>query len=134
VSVKPTAERIVAIPLADFPPGSRMTVEAFGTTVALFNIDGRLFAVDNHCPHQGGPLCHGRISGALLPSLPYEYRYGREGRVLNCPWHSRQYDIETGESLIDSLVRVPVYDVRIEGEEVMLYESPRCPDQNGDDS
>jgi nitrite reductase (NADH) small subunit len=115
-----TTERAVALPLAELPPGTSTTVKAFGTTVAVFNVEGQVFALSNHCPHHGGPLCHGRISGAVLPSQPYEYRYGREGRVLTCPWHGWEFDIESGRTIFDPSVRVKIYEARIEKGEIVL--------------
>jgi 3-phenylpropionate/trans-cinnamate dioxygenase ferredoxin subunit len=106
--------------LAELPPGTSTTVKAFGTTVAVFNVEGQVFALSNHCPHHGGPLCHGRISGAVLPSQPYEYRYGREGRVLTCPWHGWEFDIESGRTIFDPSVRVKIYEARIEKGEIVL--------------
>lgn len=78
VSADFVTERGVTLPLDAVPPGTSMAVKAFGTTVAIFNVEGELFAVGNNCPHHGGPLCHGHVSGANLPSQPYEYRYSRE--------------------------------------------------------
>jgi nitrite reductase (NADH) small subunit len=115
-----TTERAVALPFAELPPGTSTTVKAFGTTVAVFNVEGQVFALSNHCPHHGGPLCHGRISGAVLPSQPYEYRYGREGRVLICPWHGWEFDIESGRTIFDPAVRVKIYEARIEEGEIVL--------------
>ena len=115
-----TTERAVAVPLAELPPGTSTTVKAFGTTVAVFNVEGQVFALSNYCPHHGGPLCHGRISGAVLPSQPYEYRYGREGRVLTCPWHGWEFDIESGRTIFDPSVRVKIYEARIEKGEIVL--------------
>jgi len=114
------AERVVVLPLADLPPGTSATVKAFGTTVAIFNVGGRLFAVGNNCPHQGGPLCYGRVSGAHLPSRPHEYRYGWEGRVLACPWHGWEFDIENGQAMFDPSVRVKTYETRVEDGKIML--------------
>ncbi len=108
--------------IEELPPGSAACFEALGTTVALFNVDGELFALENRCAHHGAPLCKGRVSGTLLPSEPYEYRWGREGRILTCPWHGWQYDLETGVSLHDSLVRVPRYEVRVEDGEIVISE------------
>ena len=115
-----TTEREVALPLAELPPGTSTSVKAFGTTIAIFNVGGHLFAVSNHCPHHGGPLCHGRISGTALSSQPYEYQYGREGRVLTCPWHGWEFDIESGQAMFDPSVRVKTYEVQVEGSEIVL--------------
>jgi nitrite reductase/ring-hydroxylating ferredoxin subunit len=114
--------RAVALPASELPAGASAGVEAFGTTVAVFNVAGELFALGNRCPHHGGPLCRGRVSGALLPAEPYEYRWGREDRVLTCPWHGWQFDLESGQALFDPLVRVPRYDVRVEDGQIVLYE------------
>ena len=118
-------EREVALPLADVPPGTSTTVRAFGTTVAIFNVEGELFAVSNHCPHHGGPLCQGRISGTALPSRPYEYRYGLEGRVLTCPWHGWEFDIESGRTIFDSSVRVKTYEAWVEDDKIVLMRQRR---------
>ncbi len=118
-------EREVALPLADVPPGTSTTVRAFGTTVAIFNVEGELFAVSNHCPHHGGPLCHGRISGTALPSRPYEYRYGLEGRVLTCPWHGWEFDLESGRTIFDSSVRVKTYEAWVEDDKIVLMRQRR---------
>ncbi len=115
------SERAVAMEASLLPPGGRAKVEAFGTEVAIFNLDGELFALANACPHHGGPLCHGRISGARLPSDPYEHRWGRENRVLTCPWHGWEFDLETGRALFDERVRVRTFEARIEGDQVVLY-------------
>jgi nitrite reductase/ring-hydroxylating ferredoxin subunit len=97
VSAGVTAEREVALPLADLPPGASTNVKVFGTTVAVFNVvAGRLFAVGNNWPHHGGPLCHGCVSGTHLPFRPHAYRYGREGRGLACPWRGWEFDIQSG--------------------------------------
>ena len=118
-------EREVALPLADVPPGTSVAVKAFGTTVAIFNVEGKLFAVGNYCPHHGGPLCHSHVSGANLPSQPYKYRYGREGRVLTCPWHGWQFDLESGRTMFDSSSRVKVYEVHVESGVIMLTRQRR---------
>ena len=92
-----TAERELALPLAEVPPGANTNVKVFGTTVAVFNVGaGRLFAVGNNCPHHGGSLCHGRVSGIHVPFRPHAYRYGREERGLACPWRGWEFDIQSG--------------------------------------
>jgi nitrite reductase (NADH) small subunit len=100
-------------------------VDAFGTEIALFNLDGVLFAVANACPHHGGPLCHGRVSGTRLPGAPYEHRFGREDRILTCPWHGWEFDLGTGAALFDPTVRVRRFEVAVEGEEIVLYREGR---------
>lgn len=118
------------LPASALPPGARAKVNAFGTEIALFNVGGALFAVANACPHYGGPLYHGRISGTRLPSLPYEHRFGLEGRVLVCPWHGWEFELETGRALFDESVHLRTFDIAVEGEEVVLY-TRRTPKAEG---
>jgi nitrite reductase (NADH) small subunit len=120
VSPDATTERVVALPLAELPPGTSTTVKAFDTAVAIFNVEGQLFAVSNHCPHHGGPLCHGRTSGTALPSRPYEHRYGRQGQVSTCPWHGWEFDIESGQAMFDPSVRVKTHEAHVEDGEIVL--------------
>ncbi len=110
----------VTVALADLPPGTATTVDAFGTTIAVFNVDGTVYAIDNRCPHQQGPLCRGRVGGTLLPSDPYEYRYGLDGQVVTCPWHKWQFDLTNGRAIFDPEVRVPTYEAVVQAGEVVI--------------
>lgn len=97
-------------------------MQANGRSIGVFNVDGHLFALRNTCPHQGAQLCLGTVRGTMLPSDPYEYRYGRDGRVLRCPWHGWEFDLETGEKLFDvtERARVKTYEVSVEGDRVVV--------------
>jgi 3-phenylpropionate/trans-cinnamate dioxygenase ferredoxin subunit len=55
----------------------------------------------NRCPHQGGSLCEGIVTGLLQSSMPGEYIYSREGEIVRCPWHGWEFDIRTGQSYCD---------------------------------
>jgi 3-phenylpropionate/trans-cinnamate dioxygenase ferredoxin component len=89
--------------IADVPPGTATTVDAAGRTLGLFNVDGALYAVDNTCPHRGGPLGEGDV----------------EGCVVTCPWHAWQFDLATGESITDDMKAVR-YETKIEGDDVLV--------------
>jgi nitrite reductase (NADH) small subunit len=115
-------ERVKVLDLGELPAGTSRTVAAFGMEIALFNASGAVFAVAAQCPHAGGPLCHGKVGGTPLPSDPYEYRWGMEDRVLTCPWHGWQFDLESGESLFDPLVSVATYPVEIVDGSIYLSE------------
>ncbi|MGH2716672.1 MAG: Rieske (2Fe-2S) protein [Thermoleophilaceae bacterium] len=113
--------RVPVLDAAELPPGARATVEAFGGRIALFNVDGAIRAVNNACPHAGGPICHGHIGGRLLRSAPLEYVWSDEP-VVTCPWHGWQFDLATGGALFDPEVTVPVYDVVVEDARIYLLE------------
>jgi 3-phenylpropionate/trans-cinnamate dioxygenase ferredoxin subunit len=105
----------VAATVNEIPPGERKIVEVAGRSLGIFNIAGEFFALRNSCPHQGGPLCKGRLTGFLEASMPGEYSYSRKGEILRCPWHGWEFDIRTGQSWWNpEQVRVRRYKVDIE--------------------
>ena len=68
----------------DVPEGSSRYVRGpAGLEIALFNVEGNFFALNNACPHQGGPLAEGKL---------HDY-------CVTCPWHAWDFDIRTGECL-----------------------------------
>ncbi len=89
---------------ADIPPGSGHTVEVNGLAIAIFNVDGAFFAVDNTCAHKGGPLGEGELAG----------------EVVTCPWHGWQYNVKTGISITTPSASVKTYQVKVEGADVKL--------------
>lgn len=97
------------VALADLPSGHSTKVYFGSQQVALFNVEGQLYAVNNRCPHARGPLCEGTI--------------GAEGQhpTVTCPWHDAAFDLRTGEAL-HGPIRAPVhtYAVRV-GENGYIY-------------
>jgi len=85
----------------EIPVGGRKIVDVSGYSIGVFNVDGVFVAVLNVCPHELGPVCLGRVGGTTLPSAPGEYRWGREGEILACPWHGWEFDLRTGQALAD---------------------------------
>jgi nitrite reductase/ring-hydroxylating ferredoxin subunit len=73
---------------------------------------GRLHAVRNRCPHHGAPLCQGTLR-ARMAGPPGAYELGAR-RVLACPWHGWEFDLETGRCPDDARMRVATYPVRVE--------------------
>jgi len=91
--------------LADLPAGQLKLVEASGTRVVLVRVDDAVYACDDVCAHQGGPLSQGKLSGARLA----------------CPWHGWMYDVRTGECVLPRRGhRVASYPVRIDAGEVWV--------------
>jgi nitrite reductase/ring-hydroxylating ferredoxin subunit len=90
--------------VGDLAAGEAVVVEAEGRSVALFNVDGTYYAIDNACPHRGGPLGEGDI----------------EGRVVSCPWHAWRWDVSTGANVNNPAVRVACFPVRLEGDGIFV--------------
>ena len=80
------------------PPGSSREVVVGEQVVALFNIDGNFFALDGVCPHQGGPLGEGELTGP----------------VVTCPWHGWQFDIRTGQQQLNKNLIQPRFETKLE--------------------
>ncbi len=89
----------------EIPPGSALLVEAAGQEIALFNLRGEIFAIDNTCPHTGGPLAEGDI----------------ESDRVTCPWHGSIFNIKTGEVLsLPAMEGVASYGVRVTGGDIEI--------------
>jgi nitrite reductase (NADH) small subunit len=100
---------------SEIPPGGRKLVEVGGRSIGVFNVDGTFHALRNVCPHQGAPLCLGSIQGTAEESRPGEYLWGREGRILRCPWHGWEFDLTTGRSVFNPhRTRVRQYRLTVE--------------------
>ena len=99
----------------EIAPGGRKIVSVGRIEIGLFNVGGEVRAYRNACPHAGAPVCLGRISGTSMPSKVYEYIYGREGCILRCPWHGWEFDLRTGEQVVDPGIRLKEVPVESEG-------------------
>ncbi len=105
---------------SELAPGERRLVEVKGHSVGLFNVNGEIIAALNLCPHELAPVCRGRVGGTTLPSPPGEYRWGRQGEILACPWHGWEFDLLTGRALADERVRLRRYPVSVEDDTIFV--------------
>ena len=94
-------ERHVVAKVAELPPGSRRLVTVRGREVVVFNVEGEYFALLDRCPHQGGSLSRGKLTGLAEASEPGRVRYSRRGEIVRCPWHGWEFDLRTGRSWCD---------------------------------
>jgi 3-phenylpropionate/trans-cinnamate dioxygenase ferredoxin subunit len=101
----------------DFPAGTRRIVDVEGVSIGVFNVHGSYYALRSSCPHQGAPLCLGRVMGTTVSTGPFQLEYAREGEIIKCPWHGWEFDILTGRSVFNPhRVRVRRYEVTVEPE------------------
>jgi nitrite reductase/ring-hydroxylating ferredoxin subunit len=89
---------------SDLKPGTAMTVVVNGIDIALYNVGGKIYATDNTCVHQGGPLGEGIL----------------EGEVISCPWHMWEYNVCTGEKLGNNSIKLSTYPVEVEGTDIKV--------------
>ena len=104
----------------DIAPGQCRIVEVKRHSIGIFNVNGEFVAVLNICPHELAPVCRGQVGGTTLPSLPGEYRWGRDGEILSCPWHGWEFDLLTGKALADPRVRVRRYPTEVRDDTVFV--------------
>ena len=75
-----------------------------GTKVAVFNINGNFYAINNTCPHMGGSLGDGYLSGS----------------IVTCPLHACEFDVKTGVCPVADNIKVASYKVKIDGEKILV--------------
>lgn len=100
---------------SDFPAGTHRLIEVDGRAIVVFNVKGEYFALLNKCPHNGGSLAAGVVTGLLQASEPGDYTYAREGEIIRCPWHGWEFDIKTGRSFCSVIkARARAFPVHVE--------------------
>jgi nitrite reductase/ring-hydroxylating ferredoxin subunit/metal-sulfur cluster biosynthetic enzyme len=92
--------------VTDIPPGHKKVVEVEGTLIVLVNLGGKIYAIEDVCTHDGGPLGEGKL----------------EGGELVCPRHGARFDVRTGAATrLPAFEPAPTYEVRVEGEDVLVH-------------
>ena len=90
---------------SEIAPGQAKCVDVGKLPIALFNIDGTLYAIDDTCTHSGGPLSEGDL----------------DGTEVTCPWHGAVFDLKTGEALNPPARKgVSCYKVQVNNGEIQI--------------
>jgi nitrite reductase (NADH) small subunit len=110
----------------EFPPGSRHILEVGGRSIGIYHSGGRLFAVQNVCPHALAPICERDLSGTFLPTpIGEDPEYALDGLVLKCVWHGWEWDVRSGTSLFTGEKRrLKVFPIRVEKGDVVVTLRP----------
>jgi nitrite reductase (NADH) small subunit len=96
-------QRVMSV--SELPPEGEAREAVCGARlICIANLGGKISAMDNVCPHRGGPLGQGIIE---------------EGKLI-CPWHAWAFDIKTGVAVHTPDAKVEVYEVKIEGDDVLV--------------
>jgi ferredoxin-NADP reductase/nitrite reductase/ring-hydroxylating ferredoxin subunit len=94
---------------SDIPVSKMKEVQINGQNICLANIDGKYFAINNICSHEGGPLVDGKL----------------EGYEVECPWHQSRFDIRSGQVKAPPAVEPQaMYQVKVVGEDVLVNVVP----------
>ena len=93
-----TGRTLTLSELTKIQPGEGASLDLpDGDQLAVFNVDGEYYAIENFCPHKGAPLSEGQLCG----------------HIVECSWHGWQFDVRTGECLTVP-DRIRTYKVREE--------------------
>jgi 3-phenylpropionate/trans-cinnamate dioxygenase ferredoxin subunit len=91
--------------VSDTPPGTISVHDAGGVRIALCNVNGRFYAIDDVCTHDGAPLDQGEL----------------EGDLVECARHGAKFDVTSGRAVVLPAIRpVKTYPVQIEGDDVQV--------------
>lgn len=97
----PSTLRIAA---ATLPPGERLCLEHQGRPLTVLNVAGAYHAVENNCPHRGGPVGEGEV----------------EGSILTCPWHGWSFDLRSGHCTSNPAALLTTFACRVDGDDVVV--------------
>ncbi len=98
------ADFVKVATLAEIKEGMGKVVEIEGTPIAIFNVRGKFYAMDNTCAHRGGPLGDGIL----------------DDNIVTCPWHGWQWDVMSGKSSFNPNVTLRTYAVEIDGTDIKI--------------
>jgi nitrite reductase/ring-hydroxylating ferredoxin subunit len=99
------AELVKIADTKDLPSGRAAAFDVAGQRIAVFNVGGNFYAIDDTCPHSGGPLSEGEV----------------EGEKVICPWHAAMFDLKTGDVLSPPAFEgVRAYKVVVEGNDIKI--------------
>lgn len=88
----------------DLPPGSGRELTAGDRVIALFRVGDEFYAMDGICPHAGGPLGKGYVTGTRV----------------TCPWHGWQFDVTTGRHCLSPTICNETFPVTVESGEIYV--------------
>ena len=95
----------VVAKVSETPPGTISVHEVAGKRIALCNVNGRIYAIDDVCTHDGGPLDQGEL----------------QDNLVECPRHGAKFDVTTGRAVVLPAVRpVKTYPVEIDDDNVKV--------------
>lgn len=93
---------------AEMPAGSSRAITIGRYDVALFNIAGEFYGLENSCPHQGGPIADGWLEEA----------------TITCPWHGWCFDVRSGKMPLGDFARVRRFEVQRDGADLLVSAQP----------
>lgn len=126
LGISQPARSVVVAHGGDVPEGGRYVVAIDDDLrIGIFRFHGALYAYENACPHQGGPVCQGRLVDGVTERLD-EHRHSlglafdKDDPHIVCPWHGFEYRIKTGEHPGAPRFRLRAFEVFEQGGEISV--------------
>lgn len=125
MSASAPSRDVVVAQLADLAERERIVVDVDGTEIGVYFHREQVRAWLNVCPHQGGPVCQGKIMPRTVQLVREDLKSGGPGlhptdRNIVCPWHGFEFDMLTGRHPADERIGLKPIPVRVEGEDVIV--------------
>lgn len=98
------SEEVKIASVDDVPEGSAIMTEVSGVMIAVFNINGEIYAIENTCPHRGSSLADGFI----------------DGKTVTCSNHDWKFDLETGQGIMPPSQGIKTYPVDIRDNDIYV--------------
>jgi nitrite reductase/ring-hydroxylating ferredoxin subunit len=114
--------------LTEFADGAIRTIGVMGREIGIVRWHGAVYAINNLCAHQSGPVCSGILSGRLTATSPGGMDLDPSTPILACPWHGWEFDVRTGHALHDAQHRLRLFPVRVENGRVLIDVGPASND------
>jgi nitrite reductase/ring-hydroxylating ferredoxin subunit len=103
-------------------PHEAAKIVPFGKfSIGIFKLNDGYHALLNICPHRGAALCEGPVCGTTKATDTREFVYERKGELIRCAWHGWEFDIRTGEFLVDPAIRARRFPVTLEGDDIFIH-------------
>ena len=90
-------------------------------SIGIISVNGAPKAYLNICPHAGAPICKGKLTSLVVSNGIYDTKIEPLKRVIKCPWHAYEFDIETGEAILESCGRLVNIKSKVELGKICLW-------------
>jgi nitrite reductase/ring-hydroxylating ferredoxin subunit len=108
------------------PNGGRLVVDVGAITIGVFRVNGRLYAYENTCPHQGGPVCQGLLIPGVIENIDGAnvstgFSFDESDARIVCPWHGFEFRIVDGCHPAKASIRLRAVAVEEDEQEGAIY-------------
>ena len=98
------AEFVKVAQASEVPEGKIKKAVVKGQEIALYNVEGKLYATTNICPHQGGPLDEGEL----------------DGDTIVCPWHGWMFKVPDGCLVMNPRITLRTYELKVDNDTIYI--------------